>query len=78
MIIVGLLTKRTNHWGATVGILVGLVITQFWGTVKPFFGGDSLFVNGLIPGFVLNLLLAYLVSLATSRSRPFTKASSVD
>lgn len=78
VIILGLLTKRTNHWGATVGILVGLVITQFWGTVKPVFGGDTLFVNGLIPGFVLNLLLAYLVSLATSRSQPLTKAGSVD
>ena len=77
VVILGLLTKRTNHWGAVVGILVGLVIAQFWGTVKPVFGGDLLFANGLIPGFVLNLLLAYLVSLATSRSRPLSKTGSL-
>ena len=55
VVILGLLTKRTNHWGAVVAILVGLFIAQFWGTVKPVFGGDSLFANGLIP--VLNASL---------------------
>ena len=66
-VILGLLTKRTNSWGAAVGIAVGLVVAQFWPTVKPVFGGDRFFANGLIPGFAMNLLLAYIVSLATSR-----------
>jgi len=57
-------------WGAGglsyhAGILVGTGIAQFWGVVKPLFGGDLLFANGLIPGFVLHLVVAYLVSLAT-------------
>ena len=66
VIILGLLTKRTNKWGALVGMLVGLIIVQFWSNVKPLFGDDLLFDNGLVPGFVLNLLLAYIVSLATN------------
>ena len=50
-------------------MIVGLVITQFWSTLKPFFGGDLFFTNGLIPGFVLNLILAYVISLATNPLR---------
>jgi len=69
-VILGLLTRRTNGWGAAVGILVGLTVAQFWTWVKPAFGGGLLFSNGLIPGFVLNLVLAYLISLATQRRRP--------
>jgi len=69
VVILGLLTRRTNAWGAVVGIMVGLVVAQFWSWVKPAFGGDRFFVNGLVPGFVLNLVLAYGISVATGRSR---------
>jgi len=69
VVVLALLSRRTNHWGAMVGIAVGLVISQFWHGVKPLFGGDRYFGNGLIPGFVLNLALAYLVSLATGGAR---------
>ncbi|MFW6162500.1 MAG: hypothetical protein ACODAJ_06995 [Planctomycetota bacterium] len=40
-------------------------IAQFWATVQPVFGGDLLFQNGLIPGFLLNLAVAYTLSLIT-------------
>jgi len=63
LVILGLLTRRTNAWGAMAGILAGTVVAQGWPWVKPAFGGDVLFENGLIPGFVLNLALAYGVSL---------------
>lgn len=66
-VILGLLTRRTNRYGAAAGILVGLVVAQFWPYVKPLFGGDHLFANGLIPGFVLNLLVACTLSAATNR-----------
>jgi len=69
-IILGLLTRRTNRWGAAAGIAVGLVIAQFWAYVKPAFGGDLLFQNGLIPGFALNLVVAYAVSLLTRGTVP--------
>ena len=64
-VILGLLSRRANRWGAVAGILVGGCIAQFWGALKPAFGGDLLFRNGLIPGLVLNLAVAYVLSLAT-------------
>ena len=67
LVILGLLTRRTNAWGALVGIVVGTVVAQGWTWVKPAFGGDVLFGNGLIPGFALNLVLAYGVSRLTGR-----------
>jgi len=68
-IILGLLTKRTSGWGAAAGILAGLGVAQFWTWVKPAFGGDALFDSGLIPGFCLNLIVAWTVSLATPPPR---------
>ncbi len=69
VIILGLVSRRANTWGAAAGMLVGGFIAQFWTTVKPLFGGDTLFRNGLIPGFFLNLTVAYLLSLATGGRR---------
>jgi len=69
VVCLGLLSRRTNRWGATVGMLVGMAVAQLWPEIKPLFGGDLLFRNGLIPGFFLNLALAYLVSLATPTER---------
>jgi len=65
VVCLGLLSRRTNRWGAVVGMFTGMAIAQLWPEVKPLFGGDLLFCNGLIPGFFLNLALAYLVSLLT-------------
>jgi sodium/proline symporter len=69
VVVLGLLTRRTNAAGAVVGICAGLVVAQFWDWVKPVFGGDRFFGNGLIPGFVLNLVLAYGLSLLTGGAR---------
>ena len=66
LVILGLLTRRTNRWGALAGLLVGFGTFQFWDKVKFLFGGDRFFGDGLVPGFCLNLLLACLVSLATA------------
>jgi sodium/proline symporter len=67
-VVLGLLSRRANRWGAVAGIATGLVISQGWSLVKPVFWGDKLFGNGLVPGFFLGLILAYVVSLLTSRS----------
>jgi len=67
VVILGLLTKRANRYGAVAGIITGTVLTQFWKPLKSWFGGDLFFEDGLIPGFVLSLALAWFVSLATAR-----------
>jgi len=69
VVCLGLLSRRTNRWGAAVGMFVGMAVAQLWPEIKPLFGRDLLFRNGLIPGFFLNLALAYLVSLATPTER---------
>ena len=69
-VILGLLTRRTNRYGTAAGILVGLLVAQFWAHLNPLFGGDRLFDSGLIPGFVLDLLIATTLSAATNPRRP--------
>jgi len=68
VIVLGLLTKRTNKWGALVGIITGFVMVQFWSYISPLFtfGEHKIFSNGVVPGFVLNFVLAYAVSLLTT------------
>jgi len=70
-IILGLLTRRTNRWGAFAGMLVGAGIAQFWRWVHPLLadavGPDlhALLANGLVLGFFANLAIAYFLSLLT-------------
>ena len=76
VVILGLLTRRTNKWGALVGIVVGAGIAQSWRSVHPALAGwvsadvHLLLSNGLVLGFFANLALAYLVSLLTAGRRP--------
>jgi len=68
VVILALLTRRTNRWGAFVGILAGAGIAQAWVWVGPILPKGSLWGNGLILGFFANLILAYVVSLLTGGS----------
>ena len=75
VVILGLLTRRTNKWGALAGMLVGAGIAQSWRWVHPALGpyvskdAHLLLGNGLVLGFFANLLLAYAVS-AMTRAKP--------
>lgn len=51
VVCLGLLSWRTNRWGAAVGMFVGMAVAQLWPEVNPLVRGDLLFRNGLIPGF---------------------------
>ena len=65
LVILGLLSKRTNRWGATAGILVGFTTAMAWRHVEPLFGGALVLGSGLAPGFALSFAATCLVSLAT-------------
>jgi len=78
VIILGLMTKRANRYGAVAGIITGTVLAQFWKPLNSSLGGRLLFSDGLVPGFILSLLLGWVVSLATARltGPPQTQAES--
>ena len=67
VVTMGLLTRRANRHGALVGMIAGVSTVYFWGEIAPIFHAKELFATGLIPGFVLNLVLVWAVSLATAK-----------
>lgn len=69
VVVLGLLSRRTNRWGALVGMLVGAGIAQSWVWVAPLLPKHALYANGLVLGFFANLLLAYVVSVLTGGRR---------
>jgi len=68
VVTLGLLTKRANRHGALAGMIAGVSTVYFWKSIAPIFHAQELFATGLIPGFVLNLVLIWTVSLATRKS----------
>ena len=67
VVAMGLLTRRANRHGAVVGMIAGAAVVYFWDKIGPIIHAEWLFGTGLIPGFVLSLVLIWLVSLATAR-----------
>ena len=65
IILLSLFWKKTTNWGALFGMIVGAVTVIVWKNAdlgKVIFG-ESLYE--IVPGFVLNLVVAYIVSLLT-------------
>jgi len=70
VITLGLLTKTANRHGAIAGMIGGVSVVYFWKSViAPLVGLEGLLDNGAIPGFALNLILLWTVSLITGGSR---------
>jgi len=67
VVAMGLLTRRANRHGAVAGIIAGASVVYFWGNIAPIIHAKWLFGTGLIPGFVLNLALIWVVSLVTGK-----------
>jgi sodium/proline symporter len=65
IILLSLFWKKTTHWGALFGMIVGALTVIVWKNEdlgKVLFG-ESLYE--IVPGFVLNLVVAVIVSLLT-------------
>ncbi|MDP6046488.1 MAG: sodium/proline symporter [Phycisphaerae bacterium] len=69
VVTLGLLTKRANRHGAFLGMAAGVSVVYFWGSIAPLIGAQELFATGTIPGFVLNLVLLWSISLITGGSK---------
>ena len=63
-ILLALLWKGTNRWGALAGMLTGTITTVLWYNVPALKGT----VYELIPAFTFSLVATYVVSLLTRRS----------
>ena len=72
VVTLGLLTKRANRHGAVLGMVAGVSVVYFWKSIAPLIGAQELFDTGTIPGFVLNLVLLWTVSLITGGSKDQT------
>jgi len=65
IILLSLYWKKITQWGALVGMIAGALTVIIWKNVGL---GDTLYE--IVPGFAINLILAYIVSLATYRPNP--------
>ncbi|MFF2447071.1 sodium/proline symporter PutP [Neobacillus sp. NPDC058068] len=65
IILLSLFWKKITNWGALSGMIIGAVTVIVWknGDLGKVFFGESLYE--IVPGFVLNLLVAVIVSLIT-------------
>jgi sodium/proline symporter len=60
VILLSLFWKRMTNWGALFGMIVGAVTVIVWKNVGL---GDTLYE--IVPGFVLNLIVAVIISFIT-------------
>lgn len=70
IVLLSLYWRRLSSWGALAGMVVGAVTVGIWGTLD----GGIFDVYEILPGFLLNLAAAVLVSLATYRPHPEIEA----
>lgn len=62
-ILLALYWRRFTAWGAVAGMVAGALTVGVWGSLE----GGVFDVYEILPGFVLNVLVAWLVSLATAK-----------
>ncbi|QED46671.1 sodium/proline symporter PutP [Cytobacillus dafuensis] len=62
VILLSLFWKKMTNWGAIVGMIAGALTVIIWKNVGL---GDTLYE--IVPGFAINLILSYVVSLITYR-----------
>lgn len=70
LVILSLFSNRVNKYGAIVGIIFGGSIALIWPYFNNFF---SLDVPAMIPGFLLSMLVIYIVSITTEKLKQNNK-----
>jgi sodium/proline symporter len=65
-VLLGLFWKRSNKWGILAGMISGGAMIFIWKfVVRVAFAGSVLDIYELLPAFILNLVVAVVVSLIT-------------
>lgn len=68
-IILALYWKGITRWGALVGIVLGAATVVIWGNME----GGIFDLYEIVPGFILNLLAAVIISLLSKPSPEMKK-----
>lgn len=63
LLLLSLYYEKTNKYGAYAGLLSGGILSALWPWIQP---PSSLEIPSILPGFVLSLILTYLVSKLTT------------
>ena len=66
LMLLSLFSRRLTNYGAIVGMISGAVVAYCWGQFLS--GGIFDLVTKIVPGFLVNLILAVVISLATYRA----------
>jgi sodium/proline symporter len=67
IILLSLFWKKMNNWGALFGMIVGAITVIIWknADLGKLFFGETLYE--IVPGFIFNLIVSVIVSLATHK-----------
>ncbi|MGO1745990.1 MAG: sodium:solute symporter family transporter, partial [Microbacterium gubbeenense] len=65
LILLSLFWRKLTNYGAIVGMISGAVVAYCWGQ---FLSGGIFDLYEIVPGFLINLILAVVISLATYRA----------
>jgi sodium/proline symporter len=65
LVLFGLYSEKTNHYGAIAGIIVGGAVGIFWPFINPYLTDYPMM--SMIPGFIMGSLSIYLVSMLSRK-----------
>ncbi len=65
LLLLSLYSNKINRYSAWAGILVGGIVSAFWPIFNERFISNTLAIPPLIPGFVLSLIMIFIVSRLT-------------
>ena len=80
IILLSLFWRRLTNWGALAGMVVGAATVFLWDAMSRWSDAAVFEIYEILPGFVLNIIVAVVVSLLTYRPDPqidaeFTEAA---
>jgi sodium/proline symporter len=82
IVVLSLYWRKLTNWGALAGMIVGAATVFIWDGIEKGTGIEFFTLYEIVPGFVLNLIVAVVVSLATYRlnadvDEEFTRTGSI-
>ena len=70
IVLLSLFWRRLTNWGALAGMVTGAVTVFLWDALEGWTGASIFTLYEILPGFLLNLLVAVVISNMTYRENP--------